>query len=74
MSTEESLERDSLELEQVGLAKPAEIVREFAKQSQPAIVKWNPYREDDYANYTSWLEGYIRRRGYSRSSLRDATS
>ena len=63
----ESLERDALELEQVGLSKPAAIVAEFAKQSPPAIERWNPYRESDCANYFSWREGHLRRQGYSRN-------
>src|SRR3954453_5512447 len=64
---QESLMRDSLELEQVGLSKPAAIVAEFAKQSPPAIEQWNPYRESDCANYISWREGHLRRQGYSRN-------
>jgi hypothetical protein len=56
----ESLKRDSLELEQVGLAKPAEIVRQHAQHSPPAIEQWNPYPEHDHANYVSWREEYLR--------------
>src|SRR6266513_5827477 len=66
----ESLERDARELSGVGLAKPAEIVREFAKQSPPAIERWNPYPEHDHANHISWREGHLRRQGYSRSQSR----
>ena len=65
----ESLERDSLELEQVGLSKPAAIVAEHAKQSPPAIEKWNPYPEHDHANHISWREGHLRRQGYSRNPI-----
>jgi hypothetical protein len=63
----ESLERDAAELGAVGLAKPAEIVSEFAKQSPPAIERWNPYPEHDHANHISWREGHLRRQGYSRN-------
>jgi hypothetical protein len=63
----ESLERDAAELTAVDLPRPAEIVAEHAKQSQPAIELWNPYSEDDYANHSAWREGYVRRQGYNRS-------
>src|SRR5215212_8659969 len=63
---QESLMRDAAELSGVGLAKPAQIVSDFAKQSPPAIERWNPYRESDCANYISWREGHLRRQGYSR--------
>src|SRR2546423_767754 len=39
-SDRESLERDAAELNGVGLAKPAQIVSEAAKQSEAAIEKW----------------------------------
>jgi len=56
----ESLERDAAELSVVGLAKPAQIVSEAAKQTKPAIERWNPYPEHDHANHISWREGHLR--------------
>src|SRR5215212_6750784 len=55
---QESLERDAAELTAVCLPRPAEIVSEFAKQSPPAIERWNPYPEHDHANHVSWREGH----------------
>src|SRR5947207_961016 len=67
----ESLERDALELEQIGLLRPAKIVLEHAQQSQAAIERWNPYPEHDHANYISWREGHLRRQGYSCNPATD---
>jgi hypothetical protein len=63
----ESLERDAAELNAVDLPRPAEIVRQFAKRSPAAIEKRNPYSEDDYANHSSWRDGYLRAKANTRN-------